>query len=234
MNININNLKKSFGDTIACDIDNLTIHSSEIFGMVGNNGAGKTTLFRLILDLIKADEGTLNIGDINPAESEEWKNVTGAYIDESFLIEFLTPEEYFSFIGKVCGIEKPTLKERLTKFERFMNGEVTGKKKLIRDMSAGNKQKVGIIAAMLNEPEILILDEPFNFLDPSGQSMLKRILKEYNATTGATIIISSHNLSHTIDISSRIALLEHGRIIKDLANDAGIASQELTEYFENI
>ncbi|MBP7358400.1 MAG: ABC transporter ATP-binding protein [Prevotella sp.] len=234
MNININNLKKSFGDTIACDIDNLTIHSSEIFGMVGNNGAGKTTLFRLILDLIKADEGTLNIGDINPAESEEWKNVTGAYIDESFLIEFLTPEEYFSFIGKVCGIEEPTLKERLTKFERFMNGEVTGKKKLIRDMSAGNKQKVGIIAAMLNEPEILILDEPFNFLDPSGQSMLKRILKEYNATTGATIIISSHNLSHTIDISSRIALLEHGRIIKDLANDAGIASQELTEYFENI
>lgn len=234
MNININNLKKSFGDTIACDIDNLTIHSGEIFGMVGNNGAGKTTLFRLILDLIKADEGSLNIGDINPTESEEWKNVTGAYIDESFLIEFLTPEEYFSFIGKVCGIEDPTIKERLAKFERFMNGEVTGKKKLIRDMSAGNKQKVGIIAAMLNEPEILILDEPFNFLDPSGQSMLKRILKEYNATTGATIIISSHNLSHTIDISGRIVLLEHGRIIKDLANDAGIASQELTEYFENI
>lgn len=234
MNINISNLKKSFGDTIACDINSLTIHSGKILGMVGNNGAGKTTLFRLILDLIKADEGTVNIGDINPAESEEWKNVTGAYLDESFLIEFLTPEEYFSFIGKVCGIEDATLKERLAKFERFMNGEVTGHKKLIRDMSAGNKQKVGIIAALLNQPEIVILDEPFNFLDPSGQSMLKRILKEYNETTGATIIISSHNLSHTIDISGRIALLEHGRIIKDLANDSGIASQELTDYFENI
>ncbi len=233
MNINISNLKKSFGDTVACDIEQFTIHSGEILGMVGNNGAGKTTLFRLILDLIKADQGSVNIGDINPAESEEWKNTTGAYLDESFLIEFLTPEEYFSFIGKVCGIKDPTLKERLSKYERFMNGEVTGHKKLIRDMSAGNKQKVGIIATLLNQPEIVILDEPFNFLDPSGQSMLKRILKEYNETTGATIIISSHNLSHTIDISSRIALLEHGRIIKDLANDSELASQELTEYFEN-
>lgn len=234
MKIHISNLKKSFGQTTACNIPEFVINDGEIIGLVGNNGAGKTTLFRLILDLIKADEGFVMIGDVNPAESEEWKSTTGAFIDESFLIGFLTPEEYFSFEGRVCGLDKETIDERLKYFEHFMNGEIIGNKKLIRDLSAGNKQKVGIIAALLNKAKVVILDEPFNFLDPSGQTMLKRILKEYNTETGATIIISSHNLAHTIDISDRIALLEHGQIIKDLPNENGKAAEELTEYFENV
>ncbi len=232
MNVKISNLKKSFGNTIACDIPDFTIKEGDMIGLVGNNGAGKTTLFRLMLDLVKADEGTVSIGEINPAESEDWKNITGAYLDESFLIDFLTPDEYFSFIGRICNIDNATLNERLSSFEHFMNGEVTGNKKLIRDLSAGNKQKVGIIAALLNQPQLVILDEPFNFLDPSGQSMLKRLLREYNTKTGATVIISSHNLSHTIDISRRIALLEHGCIIKDLPNDNGSVAEILTEYFD--
>ena len=234
MNIHITNLKKSFGETTACNIPAFHIQSGEILGMVGNNGAGKTTLFRLMLDLIKADEGMVSFGDVNPAESEEWKKYTGAYIDESFLIDFLTPDEYFSFIGRVSNIDKATLDERLSHFERFMNGELIQNNKLIRDLSDGNKQKVGIVAALLNRPQLVILDEPFNYLDPSGQSMLKKLLQEYNTTTGATVIVSSHNLSHTIDISSRIVLLEHGCIIKDLPNDNGSASEILTEYFDSM
>ena len=104
MNISINNLKKSFGDRTVVDIEQFNINKGEILGLVGNNGAGKTTLFRLILDLLKADSGMVTIGDINPAEDENWKTTTGAFIDDSFLIDFLTPEEYFAFIAKVNDI----------------------------------------------------------------------------------------------------------------------------------
>ena len=232
--ITISNLKKQYGETVACNIQEFTINSGEILGLVGNNGAGKTTLFRLMLDLIKADQGEILIStstDINPAKSEEWKTFTGAYIDEGFLIDFLTPEEYFTFIAKTHQIDETHMNERLQAFNAFMNGEILGHKKLIRDLSAGNKQKVGIIAAMMHQPQVLILDEPFNFLDPSSQNSLKKILTNYNQQTQATILISSHNLTHTVDISSRIALLEHGNIIRDMDNNHESARQELEEYF---
>lgn len=231
MNITIEHLKKNFGPKVAVNIDNYTIDSGNMLGLVGNNGAGKTTLFRLILDLLKADEGNVNIGDIDVSASEEWKNITGAFIDDGFLIDYLTPEEYFYFVGKMYGLKKDTVDERVAKFERFMNGEVIGQKKLIRNFSAGNKQKVGIISAMLHEPQVLILDEPFNFLDPSSQSIIKHILKNYNEETGATVLISSHNLNHTVDICPRIALLENGKIIRDIDNKDNSAEKELEDYF---
>ena len=265
--IKIENLKKNFGDTCACDIPSFTIKDGEILGLVGNNGAGKTTLFRLLLDLLKADDGSVEYvfatipdgttpdgaattpdrtattpdraattpdgspSGINPAESEAWKKHVGAYIDEGFLIDFLTPEEYFAFLGKVSGMTKAEVEERLTLFERFANGEIFGQKKLIRNLSAGNKMKVGIISALFRRPKTVILDEPFNFLDPTSQLVLKHLLKDYAQETGSTILISSHNLQHTVDISSRIALLEHGVIIRDLPNNEGSATQELQEYF---
>lgn len=231
MNITIEHLKKNFGPKVAVNIDNYAIDSGNMLGLVGNNGAGKTTLFRLILDLLKADEGNVNIGDIDVSASEEWKNITGAFIDDGFLIDYLTPEEYFYFVGKMYGLKKDTVDERVAKFERFMNGEVIGQKKLIRNFSAGNKQKVGIISAMLHEPQVLILDEPFNFLDPSSQSIIKHILKNYNEETGATVLISSHNLNHTVDICPRIALLENGKIIRDIDNKDNSAEKELEDYF---
>ena len=229
--IEINNLKKQFGETCARDIPSFTINDGDILGLVGNNGAGKTTLFRLLLDLLQADEGAVLINAVNPAESEAWKQYVGAYIDEGFLIDFLTPEEYFAFLGKISGISQQETDQRLQLFERFANGEVFGQKKLIRNLSAGNKMKVGIISALLRQPRIVILDEPFNYLDPTSQLVLKHLLTDYAQQTGATILISSHNLQHTIDISSRIALLENGRIIRDLANAEGSAAQELQEYF---
>ena len=229
--IKIDNLRKQFGDTCACNIPSFQINDGDILGLVGNNGAGKTTLFRLLLDLLKADDGSVMIDDINPAESEAWKANVGAYIDEGFLVDFLTPEEYFAFIGKITDKTQEEVDERLKDFEKFAAGEIFGQKKLIRNLSAGNKQKVGIISALFNNPKLVILDEPFNFLDPTSQLVLKHLLTDYARETGATILISSHNLQHTIDISTRIALLEHGQIIRDLANQEGSASAELEEYF---
>lgn len=241
--IKIENLKKQFGNTIACDINQFTINDGDILGLVGNNGAGKTTLFRLLLDLLKADEGSVNYifpsptGEgqgnevINPTESEAWKQQVGAYIDEGFLIDFLTPEEYFAFLGKISGMNQASVDERLKDFEQFAAGEVFGQKKLIRNLSAGNKQKVGIISALFRRPQTVILDEPFNFLDPSSQLILKHVLTDYTRETGATLLISSHNLQHTVDISSRIALLEHGVVIRDLPNHEASATTELEEYF---
>lgn len=229
--IEIKNLKKQFGETVACNIDAFTINDGDILGLVGNNGAGKTTLFRMLLDLLQADEGSVVIDGINPAESEAWKQFVGAYIDEGFLIDFLTPEEYFAFLGKISGMTQTEVDERLKDFEQLAAGEVFGQKKLIRNLSAGNKQKVGIISALFLRPKIVILDEPFNFLDPSSQLILKHVLTDYAQATGATLIISSHNLQHTVDISKRIALLEHGVVIRDLPNSQGSANAELEEYF---
>lgn len=229
--LTISNLTKSFGTKVAVDIASYTIPQGTMLGLVGNNGAGKTTLFRLILDLLKADEGEVHINHINVSKSEEWKQYTGAFIDDSFLIDYLTPEEYFYFLGRAYGLKKEEVDERLTPFCRFMSGEVLGQKKLIRDFSRGNKQKIGIIGAMIHRPSILILDEPFNFLDPSSQSVIKHLLAEYNKETNATILISSHNLNHTNDVCPRIALLENGIIIRDINNSHHTAEQELESYF---
>ena len=229
--ITINKLQKNFGEKKAVDIENYIINQGEMLGLVGNNGAGKTTLFRLILDLLKTDAGNVTINDIDVSKSEEWKKFTGAFIDDGFLIDYLTPEEYFYFIGKMYGLKKEEVDERLTQFERFMNGEVVGQKKFIRNFSAGNKQKIGIISAMLHYPQLLILDEPFNFLEPSSQSVIKHLLKKYNEEHNATVIISSHNLNHTVDVCPRIALLEHGVIIRDIQNENNSAEKELEDYF---
>ena len=226
--IQISNLQKKFGEKTAVNIDNYLINQGDMLGLVGNNGAGKTTLFRLILDLLQADRGKVTINDIDVCKSEDWKNFTGAFIDDGFLIDYLTPEEYFYFIGKMYGLKKEEVDGRIAP---FMNGEFMGQKKFIRNFSAGNKQKIGIISAMLHHPQLLILDEPFNFLDPSSQSIIKQLLKKYNEEHKATVIISSHNLNHTVDVCPRIALLEHGVIIRDIQNENNSAEKELEAYF---
>jgi ABC-2 type transport system ATP-binding protein len=241
MNITIENLTKHFGEKEALNIQRYDIHAGEIIGLLGNNGAGKTTLFRILLDLLHADTGTTIIHGTLPdgsyasfdtAKNEDWKQYTGAFIDSGFLIDFLTPEEYFSFIGKVNNIPQSVINEQLLQFDGFMNGEVMGRNILIRNLSMGNQQKVGIIGAMLANPKLLILDEPFNFLDPSSQLAMKYLLENYNKETGATIIVSSHNLTHTFDICTRATLLEHGKIIKDYDKDYATLTTEIEEYFK--
>jgi ABC-2 type transport system ATP-binding protein len=230
--INIKNITKKFGEKVAVDIENLSIPKGDLLGLVGNNGAGKTTLFRLMLDLLKADKGEANINDIDVSKSEEWKTFTGAFIDDGFLIDYLTPEEYFYFVGKMYGMNKEAVNIELKKYERFMGEEILGQKKYIRNFSAGNKQKIGIISAMLHQPQLLILDEPFNYLDPTSQAVIRNLLKKYNEETKATVLISSHNLNHTVEISKHVVLLEKGKVIRHIDNESYNAEKELEDYFD--
>ncbi len=231
MDLRIEQLKKEYNGNTVLDIEALDIKSGELVGLVGNNGAGKTTLLRLILDLIKANDGFVMSNGLKVNESEAWKEYTGSYIDGRFLIDFLTPEEYFSFIAEVYHIDETEMKERLASFTTFMNDEIMGTKKYLRDFSQGNRQKIGIIGAMIIQPKVLLLDEPFNYLDPSSQMNIAKMIHKMCRELGTTVIISSHNLNFVADISSRILLLEKGHLIKDLNNVEGQAIAELNEYF---
>jgi len=231
MNILIENLVKTFGTKTALNIQELKINSGELIGIVGNNGAGKTTLFRLMLNLIKGDSGSVSYDGEDASKQEAWKDRCGAFIDSGFLVEFLTPEEYFAFIAKLYKINKVDLEERLAGYSKLMSEEVLGQKKYIRDFSAGNKQKIGIIGALLSQPDLLILDEPFNFLDPSSQLLMTTILSNYCKEAGATILISSHNLNHVTHICPRILLLSKGELLRDFDNSDHKAEVELQNYF---
>jgi ABC-2 type transport system ATP-binding protein len=229
---NIKNLEKKYGSTVAVNIPLLNIEKGTIVGFLGNNGAGKTTLFRLMLDLIKSTKGEIRINGMDVSKDDRWKNITGSYLDTNFLIEFLTAKEFFYFTGTVYKLSNAEINNRIIGFEKFMNNEIIINNKFIHDLSSGNKQKVGIISSMIIYPDILILDEPFNFLDPSSQIELKCLLEELNSKYNTTIIISSHNINHIMDISSRIILLEKGIIIKDLNNKSEKTKSELQHYFE--
>jgi len=228
--IEINKLRKLYGKSTAVDIDQLTINKGESFGLVGNNGAGKTTLFKLILDLNKATDGEVLINQNPVALRDEWKEFTGSFLDETFLIGFLTPEEYFDFIAQLQKVNNQGLASFLSNFDEFFNEEILGKRKYIRDMSKGNQKKIGIVGAMIGAPEILILDEPFANLDPSSQIKLKQLLINEQKTNGTTMLISSHDLSHVTEVCERIVVLEKGKIVKDISAQENIL-EELETYF---
>ncbi len=229
--ISINNIGKAYAGKAVVDIPHLHVNTGEIIGLVGNNGAGKTTLFRLLLDLIKADRGEILSKDQNVARTENWKKYTAAYLDEGFLIDYLTPEEYFYFTGKLNNRSKADVDEFLKTFDAFFDGSVIKSGKYIRELSKGNQFKVGIAACLLQNPELLVLDEPFANLDPTTQMRLLKMLREMQAQNRMTIFISSHDLNHVTDISSRILLMEKGKIIKDL-NTTGDTLKELEDYFK--
>jgi ABC-2 type transport system ATP-binding protein len=230
--IRIRDLKKVYGRTTALSIAQLEIGGGEMFGLVGNNGAGKTTMFRLILDLIEATEGEVLIKSIRVQKHEEWKMITGSYLDEGFLIDYLSPSEYFSFVGGLHAWTADDYSRFYLSLEGFGADDLLHGKNPIRSFSQGNKNKIGIIAALMGGPQLVILDEPFAHLDPSSQIILKRILKKINAEQGTTMLISSHDLTHVTEICNRIVLLEDGLILKDL-HTAGGTLGELEAYFAN-
>lgn len=214
--IKVQNLTKTYNGVTVLNIDYLEIPKGESFGLVGNNGAGKTTFFSLLLDLIQPSTGLITSNSIQIHSSEQWKPFTAAFIDESFLIGYLTPEEYFYFIGELRGWNKADVDAFLVKYEDFFNGEILQNKKYLRDLSKGNSKKVGIVAALIGEPEVIILDEPFANLDPTTQIRLKKIIKELADDKSVTVLVSSHDLQHTVEVSNRIVALQKGEIVKDL------------------
>ena len=228
--IQINNLKKVYNGVTVLNIEHLEIKKGESFGLVGNNGAGKTTLFSLLLDLIEPTTGSVKLNNVQVDESEAWKPFTAAFVDESFLIGYLTPEEYFYFIGELRGQNRASVDELLRKHEDFFNGEILNKKKYLRDLSKGNQKKVGIIATLIGNPEIIILDEPFANLDPTTQFRLKKIIKDLADDKNVTILVSSHDLAHTTEVSDRIVAMHKGQVVKDIYTSEETL-KELEEFF---
>ena len=228
--IQVENLTKTYGGTTVLNIDHLEIPKGQSFGLVGNNGAGKTTFFSLLLDLIQASTGKITTNGIEINKSEAWKPFTTSFIDESFLIGYLTPEEYFYFVGELRGWNKSDIDNFLLKFTDFFSGEILKGKKYLRDLSKGNSKKVGIVAALIGNPEVIILDEPFANLDPTTQIRLKKIIKDLAATQEVTILVSSHDLLHTVEVSNRIVVLEKGLVVKDIKTSSE-TMQELEVFF---
>lgn len=231
--IQIQDLIKAYNKEIVLNIPELTIKKGEIFGLVGNNGAGKTTMFNLVLDLIVASKGQIISKGINVRESEDWKDFTGAFIDETFLIGYLTAEEYFSFIAGLRRMSKTETSEFLETYTDFFNGEILGKKKFIRDFSKGNQKKVGIVAALMGKPEIVVLDEPFANLDPSSQYKLRKLIKDFAAQNGTTFLISDHTLENIADVSTRLIILEKGQIVRDVPKTENTL-QEVEAFFKPV
>lgn len=228
--IQVHNLKKVYNGTTVLNINSLEIAKGESFGLVGNNGAGKTTFFSLLLDLIQPSNGYITSNNIKIHESEGWKPFTAAFLDESFLIGYLTPEEYFYFIGELRGQNKADVDALLKEHEDFFNGEILNNKKYLRDLSKGNQKKVGIIATLIGKPEVIILDEPFANLDPTTQFRLKKIIKDLADNKDVTILVSSHDLMHTTEVSDRIVAMHKGEIVKDIRTSAETL-KELEEFF---
>ena len=228
--IEVKDLKKEYNGVTVVDIPSLIIDAGETIGLVGNNGAGKTTLFRMMLNLIRPAQGQVFLKNKDVMHSEEWKDYTASYLDEGFLIDYLTPEEYFYFIGRLYNIEKSEVDSRLLRLSDFFNDEILKKGKYIRDLSKGNQTKVGVASCLLQNPEVLMLDEPFANIDPSTQIRLKNIVRELNSTRQITTIISSHDLNHVTEVCGRILLMEKGKIIKDISTDSNTL-YELEQYF---
>ncbi len=223
-------LSKKYGGDTVLNLPSLEIKRGESFGLVGNNGAGKTTFFNLLLDLIKPTTGNIVNQEIQVDQSEDWKPFTSAFIDESFLVGYLTPEEYFNFIAKLRGVSEADLSEFLEQFEELFNGEILGQKKYLRDLSKGNQKKAGIVGALIGTPEVIILDEPFANLDPTTQIRLKKTLKKINGESSSTLLISSHDLGHITEVCERIVVLNKGDVIKDLQTSEATL-KELEQFF---
>ncbi|CAM1349878.1 MULTISPECIES: ABC transporter ATP-binding protein [Tenacibaculum] len=228
--IQVTKLTKKYGNAQVLSIEELQIPTGQSFGLVGNNGAGKTTYFNILLDLIRPTTGEISNNNVLVNKSEDWKTFTGSFIDESFLIGYLTPQEYFEFVGDLRGMNKADVKSYLSQFEDFFNDEILGKKKYLRDLSKGNQKKVGIIAAMMGNPQVVVLDEPFANLDPTTQIRLKTIIKKLTENKEVTVLISSHDLSHVTEVCERIVVLDKGNVVKDL-NTSTETLKELESYF---
>ena len=231
MKIEINNLVKAFQGNEVLNIPHLLFETNQIIGFIGNNGSGKTTLFKLMLDLLKADNGQVTIEGEDISCSNQWKEHTGSYLSENFLIDFLYPEEYFEFIKEAYRMSKTDFELSLRNFEPLMHGEILHKRKLIQAHSKGNKQKIGIIGSMLSHPNILILDEPFNFLDPSSQMILKELLLSHAQTYNATILLSNHDIKQAMDICSRIIVMDNGHVLYDESTNSQVIETKITAHF---
>lgn len=205
--LEVSNLRKSFGETVAVDGLSFTIEPGEIMGLIGQNGAGKTTTFRLVLNLLVANAGqTLWNGE---SIGEALLDNIGYLPEERGLDEKLTVEQQLLYLGQLNGMTKREVTESIdTWMERF---QVKGDRKdKISSLSKGNQQKVQLIATLMHEPDLIILDEPFSGLDPVNAELLEDGIRRA-AKRGASIIFSSHNMANVESLCQSVVMLKNGR-----------------------
>lgn len=205
--LEVSNLRKSFGETVAVDGLSFTIEPGEIMGLIGQNGAGKTTTFRLVLNLLVANAGqTLWNGE---SIGEALLDNIGYLPEERGLDEKLTVEQQLLYLGQLNGMTKREVTESIdTWMERF---QVKGERKdKISSLSKGNQQKVQLIATLMHEPDLIILDEPFSGLDPVNAELLEDGIRRA-AKRGASIIFSSHNMANVESLCQSVVMLKNGR-----------------------
>ena len=205
--LKVENVTKYYGDFKAVDNLSFTVDKGEIFGLLGLKGAGKTTTFRMIMGLLTPDSGniTLNGKKIDYTQTDK----IGFLTEERSLLTKLTVLEQVLFYGTLKGMSKSDIIKKLDMLlERF--GIVEYKNKKIKELSKGNQQKIQFITAIINDPELLILDEPFSGLDPINIELFKDVILELSKK-GSMIIFSSHRMDHVEFFCRKLVILSHGR-----------------------
>lgn len=205
------NLTKTFGPLTAVDDVSFTIKEGEILGMIGQNGAGKTTTFRLILDFLTADKGEVLWNGKRLTKSDY--DIVGYLPEERGLYPKVTIEDQLIYFARLRGKKKKDIKPLIDMWmEKF---QVKGKKTdKVKSLSKGNQQKVQLIATLLHDPKLVILDEPFSGLDPVNAGLLEEGIKELRKK-GACVIFSSHNMNNVEEICDRLLMLRDGSVVLD-------------------
>lgn len=207
--LDVKNVAMSYGDVKAVQNLSFTIKPGEIFGLLGTNGAGKTTTFRMIMGLIKPKEGSISY--FNHDVSYDDVNTIGYMIEERSLLTKITVKELMMYLGQLKDVTKEDIETRLDYWlERF---DITSyKMKKVKELSKGNQQKIQFIAALINNPKLLILDEPFSGLDPINTEIFVSAIRDFQKQ-GAMVIFSSHQLDHVESFCEKIVVLEKGNVI---------------------
>lgn len=233
--VKLEKVSKSFGSIQAVKNLDLQISAGTVFGFLGPNGSGKSTTMKMIMGLLKADSGNLNVYGIN-VSSNPWdvKNIVGYVPESPRLYEFLTGLEYLDFIADVYGLTAETKKTRIEEYLNAFDLE-NRENEMISGYSHGMKQKIAIIAALLHKPKLLILDEPLSGLDPKSARIVKDLIHRL-AREGITTIISTHVLEIADAVCDRIAIMYQGSKLAEgkpteLRKEAEMPDSTLEEIF---
>lgn len=218
--LKVENITKYYNKTKAVDNLSFTAEKGEIFGLLGENGAGKTTTFRIILGLINASSGnvTLDGKKIDYSLTDKIGYVT----EERSLLTKMTVKDQILLYGVLKGMSEDNILKEMRKWlKKFQISDYENRK--IKELSKGNQQKIQFIAAVINKPKLLILDEPFSGLDPINVEMLKKAIIELQET-GCSIIFSSHQMEQIEDFCEKLVILSHGKVVvagylKDIKNE---------------
>lgn len=205
--INAQNISKRFGDTQAVDHLSFEVQPGEIFGLLGPNGAGKTTSIRMILDIFQPDSGEISV--LDGPMNEEKKNRIGYMPEERGLYQDIPLERCLLFLASLKGMDSGKAKSELETYLRHLDlYEVRDKK--VKELSKGMQQKAQLIATLIHDPELVIIDEPFTSLDPVNTEIVKKLL-EQKRDEGKAIIMSTHQMSQVEELCNRILLINHGQ-----------------------